>query len=50
MERLLHKHYVNGVTLGEDYISYKSCHDLRLLAPNRYESDLSSEVLDIDFG
>ena len=27
-----------------------SCHGLGLLAPNRYEVDLSNEVLNIDFG
>ena len=26
------------------------CNDLGLLAPNRYEVDLSNEVLNIDFG
>ena len=27
-----------------------SCYDLGLLASNRYEIDLSNEVLNIDFG
>ena len=27
-----------------------SCHGLGLLAPNRYEVDLSSEVLNVGFG
>ena len=50
MQSLLQKHYINGVTLSQDYIPQKSYHDHRLLAPNRYESDLSNEVLNIDFG
>ena len=29
---------------------YKFYHHIALLAPNRYESDLSNEVLKIDFG
>ena len=31
-------------------MSQKSCHALGLLAPNRYELDLSNEVLNIHFG
>ena len=50
MQRLLHKHYINWVTLSQDYFPQKSYHDLGLLVPNRYESDLSNEVLIIDFG
>ena len=51
MERLLHKHYiVNGVTLNQQFIPWKSYHDLRLLTPNRYQLDLSNEVLNIDLG
>ena len=36
--------------LSQDYIPQKSYHDLRLLALNIYEVDLSNEVLNIDFG
>ena len=36
---------MNGVTLSQDYIPKKSCPSLGLLAPKRYESDLSNEVL-----
>ena len=50
MERLLHKHYINGVTLSQDFIPKKSCHGLGFLAPNRYEKDLSKKVLNIHFG
>ena len=49
MQRLLHKHYINGVILSVDYIPKKSYHDLGLLAPNRYEVDLLNEVLNIHF-
>ena len=38
------------VTLNQDYILQKSYHDLGLLAPNRYEFNLSNKVLKIDFG
>ena len=50
IENLLHKHFINGITLSQDYIPYESYHYLWLLAPIRYESDLSKEVLNIDFG
>ena len=40
----------NKGTLREDKSCLKSCHDLGLLAPNRYESDLLNEVLNINFG
>ena len=36
--------------MSKDYMPEQSCHDLRLLAPNRYESNLLNEVLNIDFG
>ena len=50
MQRLLHKHYVNGVTLSQDYSPQNTCQDVGLLAKNRYESDLSNEVLYILVG
>ena len=34
----------------EYFIPKKSCHDLGLLAANRYELELSNEVLFINFG
>ena len=33
MQRLLHKHYINGVALSQDFISYESCHGLDFLTP-----------------
>ena len=50
MELLLHKHYINGITLSQDYVPEKLYHDIGHLAPKRYEIDLSIEVLNIDFG
>ena len=49
MQRLLHKHCINGISLSQNYKTEKSHHDLGLPAPDRYESDLSNEVLNIDF-
>ena len=42
-------HYINGVALSQDFIPEKSCHGLGFLAPNRYEIDLSNEVINLDF-
>ena len=50
MQCLLHKHYINGVTLNQDYMPLKSCYGLELLSPSRYESDLLNEILTFDFG
>ena len=50
MQRLLHKQYINGVALSQDFIPQTSCHGLDFLAPNIYEIDLLNEVLNIDFG
>ena len=36
-------------TLSQDYTNQKSFISLRLCPPNRYEMDLSNEVLNIDF-
>ena len=46
MECLLHKHYYFKPGL----LTLKSYHDLGLLAPNRYESDLLNEVLNVLIG
>ena len=47
---LLNKHYINRLTLSKDNIPYKLFKSLGLWYPNRYEIDLSNEVLNIDFG
>ena len=36
--------------MSEDYIPLKSFKSLGLWSPNRYEIDLSNEILNIDFG
>ena len=36
--------------ISHDYILYKVFHGLGLLAPEKYEINLSNEVLNIDFG
>ena len=36
--------------MSQDYIPWRSFKSLWLLSPNRYEIDLSNEVLNIDFG
>ena len=36
--------------MSQHYAPYKSCFELGLLAPNRYEIELLNEVLIIDFG
>ena len=46
---LVRKPYVNGVCLNQDYNTLKSFKSLGLWSPNRYEVDLSCEVLNIDF-
>ena len=48
--RLLNKPYWNRGTLSQDYTHKKSFKSLGLCPPNRYEIDLSNEVLNIDFG
>ena len=40
MQRLLHEHYINGVTLTADYLPQKSCHDLGLADLAGFEIDL----------
>ena len=47
---LVHEPYVNGVCLNQDYILQKSFKRLGLWSPNRYEIDLSYEVLNNDLG
>ena len=50
---LVHNPYVNGVSISQDYIPFKvlknSFKSFVLYSPNRYEVDLSNEVLNIDF-
>ena len=41
---LVHMPYANGVTLSQDFIK-----SLELWSLNRYEMDLSNEILNIDF-
>ena len=36
--------------MSQDYIPEKSFKNLGLWSPNKYEIDLSNEVLNIDFG
>ena len=40
---------VNRDILSQDYIPLESFRNLGLWSPNRYEIDLSNEVLNIDF-
>ena len=41
--------YIYGVNLSQNFIPYDTYHELEFQAPNSYASDLSNEVLIIDF-